>query len=97
MNFGWPNRGVAIRAAMRSKSKSKTAKRSKKAAVPARSKMRKLKTRKVAKKTTARRIRKGYDLQSGRPQYASHGYDDPSTTGSISKRLKRALGFSSDD
>ena len=32
-----------------------------------------------------------------RAQYASHGYGDPNTTGSISKRLKRALGFSSDD
>jgi hypothetical protein len=32
-----------------------------------------------------------------RAQYASHGYGDPSTTGSISKRVKRALGFSSDD
>jgi hypothetical protein len=32
-----------------------------------------------------------------RAQYASHGYGDPNTTGSISRRLKRALGFSSDD
>ena len=32
-----------------------------------------------------------------RAQYASHGYGDPNTTGSISKRLKRALGFSGDD
>ena len=32
-----------------------------------------------------------------RTRYASHGYGDPNTTGSISKRLKRALGFSSDD
>jgi hypothetical protein len=32
-----------------------------------------------------------------RAQYASHGYGEPNTTGSISKRLKRALGFSGDD
>ena len=32
-----------------------------------------------------------------RAQYASHGYGDPNTTGSISRRLKHALGFSSDD
>jgi len=32
-----------------------------------------------------------------RARYASHGYGDPNTTGSISKRLKRALGFYSDD
>jgi hypothetical protein len=32
-----------------------------------------------------------------RAQYASHGYCEPNTTGSISKKLKRALGFSSDD
>jgi hypothetical protein len=32
-----------------------------------------------------------------RAQYASHGYGEPNTTGSISKKLKRALGFSSDD
>jgi len=32
-----------------------------------------------------------------RARYASHGYGDPNTTGSISKRLKRALGFSGDD
>jgi Extensin-like protein C-terminus len=32
-----------------------------------------------------------------RAQYASHHYGDPSTTGSITKRLKRALGFSGDD
>jgi hypothetical protein len=32
-----------------------------------------------------------------RAQYASHGYGEPNTTGSISKRLKRALGFSGED
>jgi hypothetical protein len=32
-----------------------------------------------------------------RAQYVSYGYGDPNTTGSISKKLKRALGFSSDD
>ena len=32
-----------------------------------------------------------------RAQYASHHYGDPGTTGSITKRLKRALGFSADD
>ena len=32
-----------------------------------------------------------------RAQYASHGYGDPGTTGSITRRLKRALGFSGDD
>jgi len=32
-----------------------------------------------------------------RAQYASHHYGDPNTTGSITKRLKRALGFSGDD
>jgi hypothetical protein len=48
----------------KSKSKSKTAKKSlrKKAASPARSK-----SRKVAKKAATRRVRKGYDSQSGRP------------------------------
>jgi hypothetical protein len=32
-----------------------------------------------------------------RAQYASHGYGEPNTTGSISKKLKHALGFSTDD
>ena len=32
-----------------------------------------------------------------RALYASHGYGDPNTTGSISRRIKRALGFSGDD
>jgi hypothetical protein len=32
-----------------------------------------------------------------RALYASHGYGDPNTTGSISRRIKRALGFSSDE
>jgi Extensin-like protein C-terminus len=32
-----------------------------------------------------------------RALYASHGYGDPNTTGSISKRIKRALGLSGDD
>jgi Extensin-like protein C-terminus len=35
--------------------------------------------------------------ERARAQYASHGYRDPTTTGSITKRLKRALGFASDD
>jgi hypothetical protein len=32
-----------------------------------------------------------------RALYAAHGYGEPNTTGSISKRIKRALGLSSDD
>jgi hypothetical protein len=32
-----------------------------------------------------------------RAQYVSYGYGGPNTTGSISKKVKRALGFSSDD
>jgi hypothetical protein len=32
-----------------------------------------------------------------RALYASHGYGDPNTTGSISRKIKRALGLSGDD
>jgi hypothetical protein len=35
--------------------------------------------------------------ERARAHYASHGYGEPNTTGSISKRIKRALGLGHDD
>ena len=35
--------------------------------------------------------------ERARARYASHGYSEPSTTGSISKRIKSALGLGGDD
>jgi hypothetical protein len=35
--------------------------------------------------------------ERARAHYASHGYGEPNTTGSISKRIKRALGYGGDD